>query len=452
MDIKRYTKRKNEIIFSLLIVLAFTPSIKLLSQPTRPSISIINGTIPKGFYFMVPYKIKQAKGIQKLPIMVFNENGEILFYQYIDLVGDFKLHPNGIMSYSCKSKIYLMKDYFKVFDSISCNKNIETDPHDFLILKNGHYVLLGYEFQTEDYSKYNFFLNKKKYGSKKASVKYGVIQEFDEQKKLVFNWSTKNKFRVRDVDPFFLFDSLNVDFTHLNSVDADEEGDFIVSPRYFNEVFKVQKSTGNIVWRLGGKQNNFTFLNDTLPFVGQHDAKFTSKNTFTLFDNGFNKGALKHAARALEYEINDSAKTAKVIWSYSNPKKIISEGNGSVQSLPNDLMLINYGKTEKGSPNITFEIINKTDNKQLAEVYFKDTLGTYRTFYYAKLPFELLREEITVVKKKNTNELSLSNKHARYIWNTGERTATINTRKTGAYYVYYSDDGKRFFCSKILNL
>jgi hypothetical protein len=442
--------KQHFIAFFLLLVTTFTPFFQLQSQPQKPCVRNIHGTLPKGYYFVVPYKIKQAKGVTKLPIMVFNENNEILFYQYIDKVGDFKMHPNGVISYFTKSKIYLLGNHFTLFDSIACTNNAETDVHDFLILNNGHYVLLGYEFITEDYSKLKLFLNKNEPGSKSAKIKYGLIQEFDEQKKLIFDWSTKALFNAYDADPFFLYDTLNIDLTHLNSVDVDAKGDMIISARYLNEVFKIEKSSGRIVWRMGGKGNNITFLNDSIPFIGQHDARFTAANTFTLFDNGFNYDSLKHNARAIEYEVNDSAKTAKVIWSYANPKRIISEGNGNVQSLPNNLMLINYGKIEKGNANITFEIVDKTSNKQIAEVYFEDTLGTYKTLYYPTLPFKLLKEKIIVTKKEGINTLSLTNKHAHYIWNTGETTASISTHKKGEFVVYYSDDANRFFSSSIV--
>lgn len=431
----------------LLCSLLLTAS-HLHSQPKRPKIS---GTLPQGYYFMTPYKINQQQQGSKFPLMVFNEMGEVVFYQYVELASDFKIHKNGIISYASKSKIYFLKDNFVVYDSIECINKVKTDPHDFLILNNGHYLLLGYEFKTRNYRKHKIFLKNKTRGSRYAKVKYGVIQEFDEQKKLVFNWSTARLFNGYGVDPFYLYDSLNVDLTHLNSVDIDDNGDMIVSSKYFNEVFKLQKSDSQVVWRMGGKKNGITFLNDNVPFLGQHDARFTGTNTFSIFDNGFYTAPLKHNARAIEYLVDDSAKTAKVVWSYTNPKRILSEGNGNVQSLPNQLMLINYGKITKNSTNITFEVVDKTNNKQLAAVHFKDTMGTYRTFYYPSLPFKLVREEIAVTNQGGKVILSLPNKHAFYKWSTGEKTSRIFAKKKGVYFVYYSDDGKRFFGSPIFN-
>ncbi len=63
-------------------------------------------------------------------------------------------------------------------------------------------------------------------------------------------------------------------------------GIILLSFRHLNEVTKIDSSSGEIIWRLGGKQNQFTFLGDTMPFSAQHDARRIANGNLTLFDNG----------------------------------------------------------------------------------------------------------------------------------------------------------------------
>ena len=37
----------------------------------------------------------------------------------------------------------------------------------------------------------------------------------------------------------------------------------MISSRHLNEITKISRTTGDIIWRFGGKNNQFTFVNDT---------------------------------------------------------------------------------------------------------------------------------------------------------------------------------------------
>jgi hypothetical protein len=59
---------------------------------------------------------------------------------------------------------------------------------------------------------------------------------------------------------------VNVDWTHSNAVEFDYNGHLLLSSRPLNEITKINRQTGNVMWRFGGKYNNFTFIGDTVPF------------------------------------------------------------------------------------------------------------------------------------------------------------------------------------------
>lgn len=420
------------------------------AQPYTPVFRLFNKRVLDGYYFMVPYKMD--KSVNQMMLLILNKKGEPLFYKKVAHASDFKMQPNGVVTYFSGDKHFILNYQLEKTDSVTCVGGVETDSHDFLILPNGHYLLIGRETVEEDYSNQYFFMKKHSAGSHHAKVKYGIIQELNKDKKLVFQWSTKNIFKPQDADFFYLKDTQNIDLTHFNSIDVDEVGNYIVSARYFNEVFKVNRADSTLMWRMGGKRNEINVTNNITPFYGQHDARVISTNTITIFDNGFTIDSLRHSVRALEYIINDSAKTALLNWEYIYPTRLISEANGNVQQLPNNKVLINYGKIEFGTPNLAFEIVNKKTKSLVLQAYFNDTMGSYRTFYYKKLPFKTPAEKLLVKKENGAYIISASNEYAEYVWSDGSKGKTLITNKKGIYFAYLSSDGISFFRSKSIKI
>jgi hypothetical protein len=130
-------------------------------------------------------------------------------------------------------------------------------------------------------------------------------------------------------------------FPHMNSIVIDDDGNIVLSSRNSGEVTKINRQTGDIIWRLGGPVNEFTFVND--PFGGfccQHDIKALGKGHYTVFDNG--NGA-RSVSRAVEYVVNPNTMTARMIWEYRNPPGTsYSFYMGNVQRLPSGNTLINW--------------------------------------------------------------------------------------------------------------
>ena len=108
------------------------------------------------------------------------------------------------------------------------------------------------------------------------------MQEQDANKNVVFEWHSKDYFNFTEVDTMRLLNPANVDWTHFNAVELDDDGNILVSVRHFNEITKVNRSTGAVMWRLGGKMNQFTFTNDSTQFIGQHDIRRIANGNITI--------------------------------------------------------------------------------------------------------------------------------------------------------------------------
>jgi hypothetical protein len=425
-------------------------SVLAMAQIPNATIQSHSNVKPDGYFFIAPYKInaKSAKEALLNKAMILNTMGEVICYRNVPIGNDFKLHPNGTISLWNGTKWLILNSSLQIIDSVSCVNGIETDNHDFLILANGHYLLIGKQSETKDLSAKKYFNQLHPIaGSKRAKVKYDVIQELDKNKKLVYQWNSKDHFKLEDADRFYLTDTATVDVTHFNSIDVDAEGSILVSARFFNEVFKINKKTGSIMWRLGGKYNTLTLLNNPKSFLGQHDARFTGQNTFTLFDNGHTYDSLKQNARVLEYEINETLKTAKVIGEYSNPGNIYSQAAGNVQRIKNGYTLVNYGKTKQGGQNVTLEMLDGKNNKILT-LFYTDTMASYRAYYYETCPVISEQPELKLTKKNGISYITPVNSYKYCLWNTGQTDKEIEFVAGKVYYVFLSNDNTVYIRSK----
>lgn len=398
---------------------------------------IADSSSTEGYYFMSLFQMRKKATKTLSTQVIFNGKGELIYFRGGYAVSDFKVQPDGRMSYFCGDKFYLTDGNFNITDSVSCVNGIETDPHDFQVLPDGHYLLLGMESETCDLSAKKVFLQKDAPGSRNAKVKYHVVQELDQKKKLVYEWRAKPFFSFDDISLVYLQDTAQVDVTHFNSVELMPDGNFLISARYTNELIKVNKRSGTISWRMGGKHNQFQFINDSLPFLGQHDARILPNGHLTLFDNGYAGDHARHNARALEYIIDEKAMTATLAWSYTYPLRLVSEAAGNMQRLSNGNTMIGYGKVQFMTPNLTCTMVDPA-GKTLSLLTCTDTLGSYRAFFYPTLPFRLQQPSIRLVKKKDGISLETVKAWPGYYWAGSEHTRSISIRQPGTYYAYVS--------------
>ncbi len=411
---------------------------------------VYNAKAAKGYYFLFTYRIRKMDTIPPGQQMIIDGTGHTIFYRITDKASDFKVHKNGLMSYFSSGKFFLMDNQFRVVDSVTCVNGIETDPHDFQILPNGHYLLIGLDSLRADLRKHSVFMRKNLPGSRNALLKTGVIQELDRQKNLVYQWNARPYFKLEDCDRFFLNDTAIVDITHFNSVDKNRKEEILLSARYTHELIKLNAQR-EVEWRMGGPYNQFRFLNDTLKFLGQHDARFATGNCVTLFDNGYAQDPFKHNARAIKYKLNERKKTATNIWQYGHEPTIISEATGNAHWQGNGNVLLNYGRVSSASPNVTLEEVSSHKQKVFV-LSFQDSVGSYRAFHYRNLPFKLPRPTIVKTTSAGSITLTVMSNAANYRWSTGETSKSIMVKGPGTYYVYVPIGDGGYISSKVIKI
>ncbi len=371
----------------------------------------------KGYYFLT-----STQGL-----IILDKDINVIYFKPGKLFFDFTMQENGLMVYETSDNIYFMDSTFHVVDSFTTKNNIELDPHDRLILPDGNLLLLGCEKVKINLLKYPDIVKNFKYDS--LNITFPVIQEQNKKHNVVFEWHGKEHFKITDADSLIVkpFD------VHSNALALDDDGNILLSSKNLNEITKINRKTGAIIWRMGGKRNEFKFINCPVPFYGQHDIKKLPNGHYTLFDNG--DSPIPHNARAMEFELDEINKNATLVWSYETDAN--AYGRGSVQRLNNGSTLIGLGRHRGGDD--CFEVVSPSGKK----ILHVNGLFAYRVKNYSVLPFQLHRPVISCFDSAGVNYLDAGAGYRSYKWSTGDSTRIIKVQKAGDYFVFtpYGDAG-----------
>jgi hypothetical protein len=255
---------------------------------------------------------------------------------------NFTMQPNGQVSYVertlTSSTVMVLDTTMKIVDQFRGGNGYVGDIVDFRILPNGHAMIMIYDWQIMDASQMV------RGAHPAANVCQTIIQELDLAKNVVFQWRSIDYIPITDgyVDSL----AASIDYMHSNSFDFDKDGGILISSRHLSEVTKIDSRTGEIMWRLGGKRNQFIFVgeldaNKPTYFSYQHDVSLLSNGNILMFDNG-NQHTPQYS-RIVEYRLDEANKIATLIWEYRHSPDIFSSANGSAQRLPNGNTFIGWG-------------------------------------------------------------------------------------------------------------
>ena len=142
------------------------------------------------------------------------------------------------------------------------------------------------------------------------------------------------------------------DWAHINSVDKNFKGDYLISIRHTSTIYKISGKDGSVMWRLGGCTNMSDFeMDDGVQFYWQHHARFRYENAthtvISLFDNASEdwqdrNPSIPQARSSGKILLLDHARhTAKMLRRFDRPDGQTSNALGSLQTLGDDVATAN---------------------------------------------------------------------------------------------------------------
>ena len=244
------------------------------------------------------------------------------------------------------------------------------------------------------------------FGSPSDTFSDGVIEEVDGSNTRIWRWEMSKYFDpgsapfARNFESVAGFAGTGWDVFHINAIDRQTDGDYVVTVRHMDGVFRVNRvanvehADGDVEWTLGTPPANnprpagpqaprLRIVGD--PFGGPkrpHDARLNG-NVLTMLDNQVGTG---RPSRAVAYTIdtsNPADPTATLLWEIRNA---VPGGAtlGSARQTPDGSVVVNWGAglqpfLEEFAPNGT----------RLMSVGLAFGGNSYRTVKYPPADFDV---------------------------------------------------------------
>jgi hypothetical protein len=215
----------------------------------------------------------------------------------------------------------------------------QSDLHEFTLTPRGTALVTSYEVREVNLSSVG--------GPSRGKAISGIVQEISiPGARVLFEWNSFDHVAVDEA--YNPYTGVAYDYFHINSVDVDADGHYLVSARNTWAVYKVHSETGRVLWRLGGKRSSFAMGPGTR-FAWQHDARHHEEGrSISIYDNSAAPPVGPHS-RALLIALDRRGRSATLVREYVHPRRLLSPFMGNAQVLPNGNVVVGWG----GLPYIT---------------------------------------------------------------------------------------------------
>ncbi|KAF2487564.1 ASST-domain-containing protein [Neohortaea acidophila] len=343
----------------------------------------LNITIPatkdveQGYLFVAPFAgfeddAHHQYGPRQAGPYIFRDNGDLVWsgYGYYsiwatnfqkvrwngrDVLASFEGDHNPLYGHG-HGHITFLDQHYETIRELRAGHHKISDKHEFHVIDEKTALIQIYQPVPRDLSKF---------GAKPDQqwIVDAIFQELDiETGKVLFEWSSLDHISpaesVLPINPGQAGSGYNSsdawDYYHINSVDKDKAGNYLLSARDACTVHKVNGTDGSIIWRLDGKRSSFK-LGKGVKFCFQHHARFLHQEgdieIISLYDNSAHgsedePGKGIHTAKTSSGKIiklNTTSWTAELVQGFYPPDGLLSKSQGSTQVLPNRNVLVNWG-------------------------------------------------------------------------------------------------------------
>jgi hypothetical protein len=215
----------------------------------------------------------------------------------------------------------------------------QADQHDFVITGDDTALFWVYDPVPYDLSALG--------GPTDGVLHDGVIQEIDiATGRKVFEWRARDHVELTESYaplPQGASAHLPYDYFHANSVGLAADGNIIASSRHTWTTFKINRTSGAVLWRLGGKKSDFP-VDERTKFSWQHDFRQRRDGSYSVFDNGAGITKERAYSRGLVLKIDEAARTATFVAEYLHPEKLSAPTQGSFRELADGGSFIGWGQ------------------------------------------------------------------------------------------------------------
>lgn len=239
-----------------------------------------------------------------------------------------------------KRNTYMIADRsYRIVRRVTPGNGLSADSHEFRLTGRGTAYVTGYRAQKRNLARFGL--------SRNGRVLDSIAQEVEiKTGRVIWEWHSLDHVPVaetyakgpkRSTGPF--------DYFHINTVADTPDGNVLISGRNTGTAYKVNRRTGRVIWRLGGRRSNFR-LGGKARFSWQHDTEPLGGNRLSVFDNATSPVAARPSrrqSRGLILKLDRKRKTARAAHVFLNPGRPLASTQGNVQRLDNGNYLVGWG-------------------------------------------------------------------------------------------------------------
>ena len=306
------------------------------------------GSLAEGLVFMTP-----TVGTDQTGVLLADNDGEPVWFRPTSPLGaaDFRMawyQGRPVLSWwegtdddgLGRGTHVIADDRYQVIARVPAGNGLPSDLHEFSITPSGTALVTSWELATRDLRRFR--------GRAKGAVVGGVVQELElPSGRVLFEWHSLDHVGLDESYSAFEPGYGYFDYFHINSIGSTDDGNLLVSARNTWTIYKIDRGSSEVIWRLGGKRNDFQMGPGTT-FAWQHDARAHGHGLVSLFDDGAAPN-VQPQSRGLVLAVDASRMRAALRSAYPHSPPLLATALGSTQVLPNGNVLVGYG-TE---PHIT---------------------------------------------------------------------------------------------------
>jgi len=316
------------------------------APPPRPVVLRRSALDAPGYIFIAP---KREAGAKQGPEIV-DERGRPVWVDPIaggEQASDFRVQSylgKPVLTWSQGRALggfsqgvdYIADSSYHVIATVHAGNGLQADGHEFLLTPQGTALITSYHGVSYDLSSLG--------GPKDGQVVEGVVQEIDVATgRVLFEWHSLDHVPLDESYAPVSADS-TYDYFHVNAVSIDNDGNLLISGRHTWTVYKVDRHSGRIIWRLGGKHSDFK-LGRGVRFAWQHNPLAAGTDTIRLFDNeDGDTGVVRPQSRVIWIRLNTTTMTATLEKVATHPGNLTVQAEGNAQALANGDTFVGWGQ------------------------------------------------------------------------------------------------------------
>jgi hypothetical protein len=311
-----------------------------LSPPTVSVVVPARGTAP-GYIFL-----GCVSGPGQQGPMIVDDEGELVWFQPLANATALNLRVQrfhgrpvltwwqGVVRNGYGIGYYVLADEtYAEIHRVRAGDGLSSDLHDFLVTPESTALVTAYRTVRADLSSLG--------GPRNGTLVESFVQEVEiGSGRVLLDWRARD--HVRLAETYATVANGTLDPFHVNSVDVTADGNLLVSARHTCALYKIERRSGRVIWRLGGKRSDFE-LGHGARFYWQHDAQHQPDGSITVFDDGAGLVENEPASRGIRLVLDERVGTAMLVDQYVEPQQLLAHAMGSMQRLADGGAFVGWG-------------------------------------------------------------------------------------------------------------